>query len=92
MANLYHSNGKIKWNDLTGKAYHNNGKTAYNKLTGTAYHDNGKTAYNKLTNSFYDNNGRKVDNLSMSISLGKGIVMTLVPNFKISVYGRKITE
>lgn len=74
MGNLYHKNGRVKWNDSTG----------------FAYHENGRMAYSNSTNTFYDNNGRIVNNASLSVNIGKGIVLSLIPNVKITVYGRKI--
>lgn len=100
MGTTYHSNKKTKWIDSTNTAYHDNGKTAYIGSTGTAYHDNGKTAYIKSTgtayiastNTFYDSDGKRVDKASFSISLGKGITLNIIPNIKVTVYGRKISD
>ena len=36
MKNLLHSNGIIKWNNLTGDAFHDNGLKTFSKLTGDA--------------------------------------------------------
>lgn len=76
MANLHHSNGTIKWNELTGNAFHNNGVQAFNKLTGM----------------FYDSIGviEKKENLSFRI--GTGISMQILPNLKITVYDRKVDK
>lgn len=68
--------------------YHENGKIKWSD-SGTAYHDNGKIAYSS-SGTFYDSNGKIVKKSSFSISLGKGITLNIIPNIKITVYGRKI--
>jgi hypothetical protein len=92
MSNTYHSNKQIKWNSITGHAYHDSGKQAFNSVTGHAYHDNGKPAFNSVTKKFYDKVGHLVSNASFSFSLGKGIAMLIIPNIKITVYGRKVNK
>lgn len=63
--------------------YHTNKKIKWSD-TGNAFHDNGKQAYYASSQKFYDSNGKLVDKASFSISLGKGIVLHLIPNFKIT--------
>ena len=81
----YHKNRKVKWRD-SGVAYHDNGRVAYSS-SGTAYHDNGKVAYSP-SKIFYNSDGKTVKKSSFRITLGKGIILGIVP--KISAYGRKI--
>jgi len=82
----YHDNGRTAHS--LGVAYHANGRTAYS--LGVAYHDNGRTAYS--LGSFYDKAGKIIPGKStFSVTLGPGIVMHLIPNFKITVYDRKIS-
>ncbi len=38
MANSFHSNGVIKWSEITKSAYHDNGVMAYSAATRMAYH------------------------------------------------------
>ena len=78
MANSYHSNGTTKWNDLTGNAFHDNGVQAFNKLTGKSYDARGVL----IKKEYFD----------FSINTGTGISVHLIPNFKVTVYDRKITQ
>lgn len=100
MGSAYHENGRLAYS--LGTAYHDNGQLAsslggvYHKngrmalSMGTAYHENGRMAFNPLGKTFYDKNGIISNQKTLSISLGKGIVMQIIPNIKISVYGRVI--
>ncbi|MNK96495.1 hypothetical protein D3C87_1167780 [compost metagenome] len=100
MSTTYHSNGRVKWS--MGSAYHANGRVAYSMGSayhdngqlayslGTAYHSNGTIAYTSLGKTFYDKDGKITNNKSFSIGLGNGILMQIIPNVKITVYGKKI--
>ena len=57
---------------------------------GTAYHENGRIAYNPTTRTFFDSYGKIVVQESYMISLGKGIDLQIIPDLKITVYGRKV--
>lgn len=58
-----------------------------------SYHSNGTTKWNDLGKS-YDARGVliKKDSFDFSFSIGTGISLHLIPNFKLAVYDRKITQ
>jgi hypothetical protein len=90
--NTYHANGRSAYQVQSGRSFHDNGQPAADPYSGNAFHHNGRMAYEAAANTYFNPDGVQVPQFPLKLRIGVGIELQVLPEYRVTVYGRKINR